>query len=354
MLKYLCYITIGLIGITSCSNNKTDNNEEESVETVLPDTPNEVTVMCLQKSDFNHELVSNGKVSAKAFANLHFETSEIIANIWVKNGDKVKKGQKLAELDKFKLKNKVSQTKDALERSKLELQDVLIGQGYSPDNISQVPEAVLKLAKVKSGYDQSMIQYEIAQHEEQNATLTAPFDGMIANLFSKQYNLPDASKAFCTLIDTRNMEAEFSILESELTMIKTGSKVLITPFSDNTKTYEGIISEINPIVDDKGMVKAKAHVNEQGRLFEGMNVKVNIRHNLGEQLVVPKEAIVLRSGKQVAFTLKNGKAQWVYVTTGQENETSYTVTDGLQEGDSIIVSGNLNLAHEAPVSVIKE
>lgn len=354
MLKYLCYITIGLIGITSCSNNKTENEEEKSVETVLPDTPNEVTVMYLQKSDFNHELVSNGKVSAKASADLRFETSEIIANIWVKNGDHVKKGQKLAELDKFKLKNKVAQTKDALEHSKLELQDVLIGQGYAPDNISQVPEATLKLAKVKSGYDQSLIQYEMAQYEEQHATLTAPFDGIIANLFSKQYNLPETSKPFCTLIDTRNMEAEFTILESELAMVQPGSKVIITPFSDSSKSYEGVICEINPVVDEKGMVKAKARVNGQGRLFEGMNVKVNIHHYSGKQLVIPKEAVVLRSGKQVAFTLKNGKAQWVYVTTGQENETSYTITDGLQEGDSVIVSGNLNLAHEAPVSVIKE
>jgi uncharacterized protein YaiI (UPF0178 family) len=43
---------------------------------------------------------------------------------------------------------------------------------------------------------------------------------------------------------------------------------------------------------------------------------------------------------------------WNYVTTGLENVDSYTVEDGLKEGDVVIVSGNINLAHEAPVSVL--
>lgn len=71
--------------------------------------------MTLKKQVFNHELVSNGKVSAKGMADLRFESGEVIAHIWVKNGDRVQKGQKLAELDKFKLDNLLSQAEDALK-----------------------------------------------------------------------------------------------------------------------------------------------------------------------------------------------------------------------------------------------
>lgn len=64
---------------------------------------------------------------------------------------------------------------------------------------------------------------------------------------------------------------------------------------------------------------------------------------------------MLRSGKQVLFTLKDGKAMWNYVHTGLENLTEYTLvnweTDGLKEGMEVITSGNTNLAHEAPVVV---
>ena len=57
--------------------------------------------------------------------------------------------------------------------------------------------------------------------------------------------------------------------------------------------------------------------------------------------------------KQVVFTLKDGKAQWNYVQTGLENAESYSMADdALKEGDTVIVTGNVNLAHEAPVKVV--
>ena len=112
--------------------------------------------------------------------------------------------------------------------------------------------------------------------------------------------------------------------------------------------------KINPLVDDKGMVKVKASVNGRGRLFSGMNVRVNVHRSLDSQLVIPKSAVVLRSGKQVVFTLKDGKAQWNYVQTGLENAESYSMADdALKEGDTVIVTGNVNLAHEAPVKVVE-
>lgn len=132
----------------------------------------------------------------------------------------------------------------------------------------------------------------------------------------------------------------------------------VIPYAGGS-SFEGRVSEVNPLVDTNGMVKVKADVNGEGRLFSGMNVRVSVRRNLGEQLVIPKTAVVLRSGKQVVFTLKEGKAMWNYVHTGLENATEYIVSDksqkgvedGLLEGDTVIVTGNLNLAHEAEVNV---
>ena len=238
------------------------------------------------------------------------------------------------------------------------LKDVLIGQGYTSEDFSKVPVETMRLAKVKSGYEQSRSQYELVKRETEHATLVAPFDGIVANLFSKPYNLANTSEVFCTVIDTRGMEADFTVLENELAFIKTGDKVMITPYAGGD-SFEGSVSEINPLVDSNGMVKVKAVVNGQGKLFSGMNVRVSVRRSLGQQLVIPKTAVVLRSGKQVVFTLQEGKAMWNYVHTGLENATEYVVSDksqkgieeGLLEGDTIIVTGNLNLAHEAAVNV---
>ena len=352
-LPLLAFSLIALMGTACSGEKKEDNIEKEGVETVLPTMPNDVTVQKLEKQVFNHELVSNGKVRAQEYADVYFQTTEAIATIYVKNGDMVAKGQKLAELDKFKLNHSVKQAKDRLEQAQLELKDVLIGQGYSPDNLSSVPKDIMELAKVKSGYEQSQSQYDMAVKELEQATLTAPFSGLVANLFQKVHNRASASEAFCRIINNRDMEVSFTVLESELPLIKNGDKVIITPYSSTVNGQEGSICEINPLVDENSMVQVKARLNGGSKLFDGMNVRVNVHRELGEKLVVPKSAVVLRSGRQVVFTLKEGKAMWNYVQTGLENMESYTIEDGLKEGDTVIISGNLNLAHETPVNVIK-
>ena len=83
-----------------------------------------------------------------------------------------------------------------------------------------------------------------------------------------------------------------------------------------------------------------------------MNVKVSVKRALDDQLIVPKSAVVLRTGKQVVFTHRNGKAMWNYVHTGLENMNEYVIDEGLQPDMEIIYDGNVNLAHEAPVKVI--
>lgn len=351
--NYRCLLCLAAALLAGCSDAGKDKEAEEGVATVLPSENNEVTVTVLKRGVFEHELVSNGKVTAGAMADLRFETAGVVAQIYVKNGDFVRKGQKLAELDKFRLKNKTAQAKDALEKAELELQDVLIGQGYPVGDVSKVPADIMRLARVKSGYDQSRSQYELAEYEEEHATLVAPFDGVVANLFSKPFNEASTSEAFCTVVGTQGMEVDFTVLESELPLIKNGDRVIVTPYSDAGAKQEGRITQINPLVDEKGMVKVKAAVGGKGKLFSGMNVRVNVHRSLEGQLVIPKSAVVLRSGKQVVFTLKDGKAQWNYVQTGLENADSYSMADdALKEGDTVIVTGNVNLAHEAPVKTI--
>lgn len=337
----------------ACSGEKKGTNEtDESVETVLPETANEVTVMTLNESDFHHELISNGKLSARRSAELRFESMEEIAAVYVKNGDRVRKGEKLAELTTFRLGNKMAQAKDALEKAKLELQDVLIGQGYLLEDSAKVPPETMRLVRVKSGYDQAIASYALAAYEQEKAVLTAPFDGLIANLFSKEHNTSSTSEIFCTVIDPSSLEASFTVLESELPLIKVGDKVEITPYAAPGTHAQGRISEINPVVDANGMVQVKAAVLERANLFEGMNVKVSVQRTVSKQLVVPKEAVVLRSGKQVIFTLVNEKAYWNYAQTSLENAGYYTIVEGLKPGDIVITSGNINLAHEAPVTIV--
>jgi len=352
MKYYYSLLLMAFTGLLACSGEKKDEGRGESVETVLPTDPNEVTVMTLQNIDFNHELISNGRLSARRYVDLRFESTEPVAVIHVKNGERVRKGQKLAELATFRIQNKLQQAENSLEQARLGLQDVLIGQGYALEDSAKVPAETMKLAGVKSGYDQALAAYRLAQYEEQNATLIAPFDGVVANLFAKEFNTASSADIFCTIIDMGSLEASFTVLESELPLIKSGDRVEVAPFALNDIKVEGRISEINPLVSADGMVQVRASANNNGRLFEGMNVRVSVRRSVGKRLVIPKSALLLRSGKQVVFTLVDNRAYWNYVTTDLENAGSYTIVDGLKEGDIVITSGNINLAHETPVTVI--
>ena len=89
-----------------------------------------------------------------------------------------------------------------------------------------------------------------------------------------------------------------------------------------------------------------------------MNVKVLLKKDVRNQLVVPKSAVVLRDNQEVLFKVVAGKAYWTYIQTTMENSSSYAViahpdksSATLNPRDIVIVSGNLNLAHDSEVVV---
>lgn len=353
-MKQITMLLMLLLLVYCCTGVK---NESEDIRNkagqAIENKATPIKVMRLVFSEFNHDLIANGTVTSQRIAELKFQTSENVTRVYVKNGDRVTKGQKLAELDQFKLRSTLLQSKDNLERAKLELQDVLIGQGYNLRDSLKIPVEVMKIAKVRSNYDQSLINFQMAEYNLKNAVLYAPFAGVVANLFTKEHNIPAGSEAFCTIIDNTHPEVVFNILENEIVIANKGGKVKISPYAIGDYSVEGQISEINPLIDKNGMVRVKATLNASNKLLDGMNVKVLIQRRIGNQLVIPKEALVLRTNKKVVFTLKNSKAYWNYVSTGLENSSGYVVTEGLQAGDSVIYDGNINLAHESPVVVMR-
>jgi len=353
MKKWFIVITFFLF-MLSCSSSGSDNQDEKGVTTVLPDTPNEVKVVPLTYTDFNRELISNGTIAAEQKADLFFQTSEIVAHIYVKNGERVAAGQAIASLDSFKLQNRLNQAKDNLERTKLDFQDVLIGQGYLLSDTARIPAEVRQIARIKSNYDNAVNQYELAEYEWKNATLYAPFSGTVANLFQKEHNMTSSGEPFCSIIDHSSIEVIFNLLESERLEVRDNDKILVSPYAIQDYSSEGRIAEINPTVDKNGMIRVKASISNPGnRLYDGMNVRVKIQQAIPNQLTIPKTALLLRTNRQVVFTLReDGLAQWNYVQTGLENSTEYVILEGLKDGDLVIYDGNLNLAHETPVSVV--
>ncbi len=342
--------------LTACSQPK-EKKEEKNTEgvTVILSQEEElpaVEVEVLRNGKFAQEILSNGILSSVKKADLFWKASGIITHIHVRNGDRVRHGQVLAEIDKEKLELSLQQASDSRKRSYLDMQDFLIGQGYKISDSLSVPDNIKELASMKSGYGQACINYRSAQIALQEATLTAPFSGVVANLTAKPYNQTGSGGAFCTLLDNSSMEVEFPVMENEIRSLRQGDAVQVALYADEDDNAPGRIVSINPLIGENGLTKVCAIVPQTPKhWFDGMKVRVNIHRNTDGHLVVPKEAVVVRDGRRVAFTVRKSKAYWNYVTIGYENSSSYTITKGLKEGDSVIVSGNQNLAHFTPIAI---
>jgi RND family efflux transporter MFP subunit len=151
------------------------------------------------------------------------------------------------------------------------------------------------------------------------------------------------------------MVVEVSILESELSVVTLGQVAKVKSLAYADRNYIGKVSEINPMVNEQGLVLIKVRIqNPDQYLLEGMNAQVIIEKKLQNQIIVPKEAVVERSGKKVVFVYENGFAKWNYVTIAHENSQEVAISEGIKAGQKVIVEGNLNLGHDAKVLINEE
>ena len=337
-----------LLYLYSCKNPQTQQPENTPETTSSTGTAMPVTVTTIKKQTFNKQIISNGKIEALKKTDLRFKTQERINTINIKNGQYVTQGKLLATLDNKLLKNELNKAQIELDKAKAKLEEEKINFGLQDTTLT--PQ-ILNNLKIKSGYFEAENNLQNTQLRYYQTLLKAPFSGTIANIKTKEGDYITPSDVFCTLIAQNKLQVTFSILETDLPSITKNQTVTLIPFSNPQTTYTATISEINPVVDKNGLILIKATIkNPDTKLIDGLNVKTIINHPIENVIVVPKQAVVLRSNREVVFTLQNNLAKWKYVEILDENTTSYAIKKGLKPTDTIIISGNINLAHDATVT----
>ena len=313
--------------------------------------------MTLKTQDFPQQLLSNGKLSASRRSALFFRQTGAVSNIHVINGGTVASGQVIAELENGDQREALESARIDLDRATLDLQDVLVGLGYPVEHQDSVPEDVRKVASIRSGYSAALNNVAKAQRALDGTVLRAPFSGRIADIKLKEWETV-GSEAFCTVLSDGAFDVNFTVLESEFPFISKCQEVDVTMFGGDGTHVLGRITSVNPTVDKNGQIAVTARVPGGAGLLDGMNVKVTVSRTMVRQLVVPKSAVVIRDGMEVLFRYGDGgKAEWVYVNTIAANCDSYAVKANedrgavLNEGDMVIVSGNLNIADGSRVEL---
>ena len=342
------FSTFLIVSITfSCKPKKAQNLEEMARlsarrEAVL------VKTVKLEKSTFYHELISNGKIFSSKKAVVPFKLNGIISGINIQNGQKVKAGDLLAIIEDFEYKTQLTRAQQGLEKAEINFKDDLLSN-FTTTDTTGLSHAKIKISRIRSGLNDAITVLAVAEYNFNNTRVYAPLSGIVANLEAKQWNPSQNYKNLCTIFFDEIMEVQFNIIESEYSFLSKNMPVGIIPFVADSTRMSGTISNINPQVDENGMIKITAEFRNNGKLIDGMNVKVVIRKPVPNRLVVPKEALVIRQGKDVIFVRQDSLAIWKYITVEFENSTSLSIKEGLEPGDLVIIRGNVNLAHETIV-----
>lgn len=353
----LLYVIIACSLVESCNNQNANTVNKSEVKLQHSEIENIVTITRLESKPFKVQLISNGKLSASDKAVLYFEQTGLLKRINVKNGQYIKQGAIIAELDSKALKLHHDAALLAMKKAELDLYDAIVGQGFVGRDTASVPIEILNVAKIRSGYLLAHNNLTKAEYDLSGTYLRAPFAGRIADMTLMNSDMIRIGEPFCTLIGDSQLNVEFSIMESDYSFIAPGLSVRVIPFGRQEKSLNGRITSINPSVGKNGLITVCANIRNDGTLLDGMNVKVFIEKSIGNRLVVPRSAVVIRDNLDVLFRYHEGKADWVYVNILSANSESFAVEANIDRGaslnvgDSIIVSGNLNLADGSQVKL---
>jgi len=356
-LQYL--VSISLVVFISCSDSE-KGNEIAHVQQELNSEITQVTTQIINRTDFKREIMSQGTLNAVARVEVKSKLEEPIVQLNIANGKSVSKNEVLVKIEDSDVQRKLQMLKLSMEKIKREREKLLIaklGYGFSTGDSTRIPPDVLNMVNMDVGFQEKLLEIEEAEVELQKYTIRAPISGRIADLDAKLMNPPVEDVLF-TIIDDHMMEADFPVLETHFRELRLGDQVRITPLATG-EDHKGKISEINPRVSSGGMIQVKAVIaNRAGKLMDGMKCKIAVEKIIHNQLVIPKSALVMRDNRKVMFYYENGLAYWQYIVTPFENSSSYVVTtedgDDLPAGKEVIISGNMNLAHESKVEKIAE
>lgn len=343
-----------LIVCASCKEEKEESQDQplEAFRGEVAATP--VRIAKAEKRTFDYLINASGKIEAAEQVKIIAERPGYLIELTVKEGDMVEKGKILARLDQTESLLTLEKANIELKNAKANYQSEILSfesimNSGDADRIAQVQEQL----KAKSGLFSAEIAVKEAQMDLDKTVIKSPISGRIADLKTKRGSLVKSGDEMLEVINTVALELKVKVLESDINLISLGQKAEILPVGGG-EGISGSVKSINPKVDENGLVQVSIQVNGARGLLPGMNARAIIRAPQNNSIVVPKQALVYRSGRPVVFTIEKDESKWNYVEVGKDNGQEVEILSGIESGMTVITSNNLQLAHQAPVQILKD
>ena len=315
-----------------------------------------ITTITAKTEVFNHQLEIQGNVTTKNLLVITPEFNGILTNVYVKEGQKVSKGQLLAKIDDGGLSQQLAQLKIQadLARTTFERQKRLWDQNIGSE---------IQYLQSKSNYEAQQEAVNQLQQQVSKTSVKAPFSGTIDDVITEQGSVVAAGQTpLMRIVNLNDMYIETDVPESYITDVTKGKDVTVS------------IPVINKTVDTK-IRQAGDYINPANRTFKievpipnkDKDIKPNLTAKLKINDYTNKEALLVplsiisenAEGEQYLYTIKDKKkngegiATKVIIKTGKTQGDVIEVLEGIKNGTEIIKEGARSVKDGQTVKVIK-
>ncbi|KGQ30391.1 efflux RND transporter periplasmic adaptor subunit [Gallibacterium anatis] len=329
-------------------------------------------------SDIQQTVVATGTVRSSNRVEVGARVSGKVEKILVKLGQKVKKGELIAELDSITQENTLNSAQAQLAAYKAQLVAAQTAYRVTNSNFQRIAKLYKRKASSLDDYENAQnnldsakanveqIQAQIKQSEIEVNTaatnlnytkITSPIDGTVISIPVSVGQTVNANQTTPTIIQVADLDTMLikpEISEGDITKIKPGMKVQFTTLAEPDEIYQAKIASVDPALTTLTDNEYSESVSDTNAIYYYANVLVpNPEHKLQigmttqntiitaqkqHVLVVPTLAIQKRNGQNSVQILDGDKVVEKVIQIGLHDDINTEILSGLNEGDNVILS----------------
>jgi len=314
-----------------------------------------ITTFTAKQEVFNHMLELQGNVTTKNLMVITPEYNGILTNVYVKEGQKVTKGQVLARIDDGGLGQQLAQlqiqadlAKTTFERQK-RLWDQKIG-------------SEIQYLQTKSSYESQQQAVNQLKQQLAKTTVRAPFSGTIDDIITEQGSVVGAGQTqLIRIVNLDNMYIETEVPERYISNVVAGKNVQVE-FAVLGKTIDTKVRQASDFINPANRTfKVEIAIpNKEKTIKPNLTAKLKINDYTSENALLVPQSIISENaeGEQYVYVVKNknangeGVANRVIIKTGKTQGDVIEVLEGIENGVEIIKEGARSVKDGQTVKVL--
>lgn len=345
-------IVVALGAITYVLQNNKKKNEEKTAFIAKGSGAIAVRVASVEKKVVDLDFTANGNFIPKQELNFLSENAGRVAAIYVDEGSRVSKGQVLARID-AEIINTDRETAQAAYQNALR-DEARYKSSFETGGVTQQ-----QLDQAKLATQNAKLRLQASQRRVSDANIKSPINGIVNKRYIEVGAFVNAQGTqMFELVDVSKLKLKVTVNESQVASLKVGDQIDIKSSVFPTEKFTGKITFI--------AAKADATLNFPIEIEVSNNAKGNLKAGMygtaifnfpkqAPSILIPRTAFVGSVSSNQVFVLDkaNNTAKIRNVITGRILGDNVEVLEGLSEGETVITSGQINLAEGTPVTIVK-